>query len=136
MTAIGLRFQNALPPVSMNILASELSIPTRLVHEVLQTLREARLVVEISGQEVAFAPARPLDQITCHDVLQAMRAGNGQELATRDGPTRKEVYGEFQRILEAERTAAEAVTMQALVNRTPLLEDVTGPKHLLDRHDR
>ena len=50
-----------------------------------------------------------------------MRASHGHELATRDEPTRKEVYGEFQRILEAERSAAQSVTMLELVNRTPQL---------------
>lgn len=128
MTAICLRFQNSFPPISMNQLASELTIPTRLVHEVLQTLRGARLVVELNDREIGFVPARPLDQITCHDILQAMRAGHGQELATRDEPMRKEVFGEFQRILDAERDAASSVTMLALVNRTPLLVDVSAPK--------
>jgi len=125
MTAICLRFQNSFAPASMNQLATELTIPTRLVHEVLQTLRGARLVVELNEREVGFAPARPLDQITCHDILLAMRASQGQELATRDEPTRKEVYGEFQRILDAEREAASTVTMLALVNRTPLLAEVS-----------
>ena len=46
-----------------------------------------------------------------------MRASQGQELATRDEPTRSEVYGEFHRIEEAERHAAASVTMLALVNR-------------------
>lgn len=126
MTAIGIRFQNGLPPSSMNRLSADLSIPTRLVHEVLHVLLGARLVVEVADRENAYAPARPLDQITCHDILQAMRASQGQELPTRDEPTRQEVYGEFQRILEAERTAASSVTMLALVNRTPLLENTTA----------
>jgi DNA-binding IscR family transcriptional regulator len=112
----------------LNRLASDLSIPTRLVHQVLRTLIGAGLVVEVTGREAGFAPSRPLDQITCHDILQAMRASHGQELATRDEPTRKEVYGEFQRILEAEREAASTVTMLALVNRTPALVDATERK--------
>jgi membrane protein len=131
MTAIGLRFQNHQPPAALNALATELTIPTRLVHEVLQTLVGAKLVVGVSGTEIAFTPARPLDQITCHDILEAMRASHGQELATRDEPSRKEVFGEFQRILDAERAAASSVTMLALVNRTPLLtigtSDVSVP---------
>jgi membrane protein len=121
MTAIGTRFHNGLPPLPLNRQASDLSIPTRLVQEVLQTLLGARLVVEVAGRETAYAPARPLDQITCHDILQAMRASHGQELATREEPARQEVYGEFQRILEAERSAAESVTMLALIRRTPAL---------------
>jgi len=131
MTAIGLRFQNRQPPVALNTLATELTIPTRLVHEVLQTLVGAKLVVGVSGTEIAFTPARPLDQITCHDILEAMRSSAGHEVATRDEPSRKEVFGEFQRILDAEREAASSVTMLALVNRTPLLtigtSDVSVP---------
>jgi membrane protein len=130
MAAIGLRFQNSLPPASQTRLATDLNIPTRLVYQVLHTLLGARLVVEVAGTETAFAPARPLDQITCHDILQAMRASHGHELATRDEPTRKEVYGEFQRILEAERSAAESVTMLELVNRTPLLTTADDRKEL------
>lgn len=130
MAAIGARFQNSVAPASLNQLASELSIPTRLTHQVLQTLLGARLIVELAGRENAFAPARPLDQITCHDILQAMRASHGHEVATRDEPTRKEVYGEFQRILEAERAAAESVTMLELVNRTPQLEAAPARKEL------
>ena len=91
----------------------------------------AQLVVEVTGRENGFTPARPLDQITCHDILQAMRASNGHELATRDEPTRKEVFGEFQRILEAERAAASSVTMLALVNRTPALTIGTSDMNVL-----
>lgn len=132
MTAIGVCFQNGQPPLSLNRLAADLSIPSRLVLQVVKTLIGAQLVIEIAGRETNFIPSRPLDQITCHDILQAMRASNGQELATRDEPTRKEVYGEFQRILEAERLAASSVTMLALVNRTPVLASGADLKAISD----
>lgn len=134
MTAIGLRFQNRQPPTTLNTLASELTIPTRLVHEVLQTLASANLAVSVSGIEIAYIPARPLDQISCHDILEAMRATHGQDIATRDEPARKAVFGEFQRILDAERAAASAVTLLALVNRTPMLADATAvPERIADK---
>jgi hypothetical protein len=47
----------------------------------------------------------------------AMRATNGQELASCEDPARNEVYGEFTRIEEVERAAASSVTMLALANR-------------------
>ena len=75
------------------------------------------MVAEATGPEPAYLPARPLETITCHDILLAMRAGEGQELATRDEPTRAEVYGEFHRIQEAEREVAATVTVLALANR-------------------
>ncbi|MEY4386171.1 MAG: hypothetical protein RLY20_1454 [Verrucomicrobiota bacterium] len=133
MTTIGVRFQGAVPPASLNRLASDLSIPTRLVHQVIRTLIGAKLVAEVTGPDGGFVPARPLDKITCHDILQAMRASHGQELATRDEPSRKEVFGEFQRILDAEREAASSVTMLTLVNRTPALTNA-GEMKVISNH--
>jgi len=117
MTCIGQRFvRGELPPSAVEIGAA-LAVPTRLVQQIMETLIAARLVIEAAGAEAAYLPARPLEDITCHDLLLAMRASQGQELETRDEPTRSEVYGEYHRIEEAERLAASSVTMLALVNR-------------------
>ena len=117
MTCIGQRFARGEPPPSAVDIAAALAVPTRLVQQLMQTMSAARLVTEAAGAEPAYLPARPLETITCHDILLALRASQGQELATRDEPTRSEVYGEFHRIEEAERHAAASVTMLALVNR-------------------
>ena len=68
-----------------------------------------------------------METISCYDILLAIRAGQGQELATRDEPTRKEVFGEFNRIQEAERQAAETVSLLALVNRAQTQVKALGP---------
>ena len=117
MTCIGQRFARGEPPPSAVEIAAALAVPTRLVQQLMQTMSAARLVTEAAGAEPAYLAARPLEAITCHDILLALRASQGQELATRDEPTRSEVYGEFHRIEEAERHAAASVTMLALVNR-------------------
>jgi membrane protein len=124
MTSIGLHFCRGEPPFSVTDMSEELSVPTRLIRQVMQPLLAARLVVETA--ESAFLPARPLERITCHDILLALRASQGQELATCDEPVRAEVYGEFQRILEAERQAASSVTMLALVNRAAARRQITA----------
>jgi membrane protein len=133
VTAIGARFQRGVSPASTIQLAAELGIPTRLVHQVMRTLLEARLVMEVAGCDGAYTPARPLDQITCHDILQAMRANHGMDLVTRDEPMLKAVYGEFQRIYEAERDAAGSVSILALVNRTPGLAAGTNLKVIKEK---
>jgi membrane protein len=117
MTLLGQRYLRGEPPSSLSEMAAELCVPSRLVRQIMQTLAAARLVVETAGAETAYLPARPMEMITCHDILLALRATQGQELATRDEPTRVEVYGEFQRIQEAEREAAASVTMLALAHR-------------------
>ena len=125
MTCIGQRFARGELPPSATEIGETLGVPTRLVQQLMQTLSAARLVTEAAGAEPAYLPARPLESITCHDILQAMRACQGQELATRDEPMRGEVYGEFHRIEEAERQAAASVTMLALVNRAQAPKSLT-----------
>jgi DNA-binding IscR family transcriptional regulator len=127
MTCIGQRFQRGLPAPTIEDMSSELGIPSRLVQQVLQTLIAARLVIEISGADAAYTPARPLEAITAHHVLMAMRATQGQELVTRDEPVRQEVYGEFARIQEAEKQAASAITMLELVHRAETRLQLTPP---------
>lgn len=117
MTCIGQRFQRGERPVTIRQISTELGIPSKLVQQVLQTLLAANLVVEITGTETGYSPARPLDTINCHHVLLAMRATHGGEPATRDEPVRAEVLGEFARIQAVERDAATSVTLLALVNR-------------------
>jgi DNA-binding IscR family transcriptional regulator len=114
-------------------MSGELGVPSRLVQQVLQTLLTARLVMEISGAEPAYAPARPLDNITAHHVLMAMRATPGQELVTRDEPVREEVYGEFARIQEAEKKVASSVTVLALVHRARTRLELSEPQPAEDK---
>jgi membrane protein len=126
MTFIGRRFVQGDPPPNIVEIGECLAVPTRLAQSIMQTLCAARLATEAAGTDPAYVPARPLETITCHDILLAMRAGQGQELATRDEPTRAEVYGEFRRIQEAERQAASSVTMMALVSRAQAHLDEPG----------
>jgi membrane protein len=127
MTCIGQRFDRSLPPPTISEMSRELGIPSKLIQQVLQTLLAARLVVEVSGGESGYVPARPLEAINCHHVLLAMRATQGQELRTREEPARAEVYGEFARIQAAEKEAASAVSMLALVNRAQVRPELTAP---------
>ncbi len=117
ITCVAQRYLGGESPPSVPEMAEQLAVPSRLIQQILQTLVAARLVVETAGSETAYLPARPMENINCHDVLLAMRAGQGQDLATREEPARAEVYGEFQRIQEAERQAAASVTMLALAHR-------------------
>jgi len=105
------------PPTQLEI-GTELGVPSRLVGRVLGPLLEARLALEVcSDNEPAYVPGRPIETITCHDVLFIMRAGLSQELETRDDPSRALVCSEFERIEEAERKAGRAVTLKDLVAR-------------------
>ena len=134
MQCVGQRFQRGERPATAPEMAEALMVPARLIQQLLQTLVTAGLVVEvIGGQETAYSPARPLEKISCHHILFALRAGQGEELTTRDDPARAEVFGEFEKIQEAERQAAAGVTVLDMVNRAggPALAD-REPKAVTD----
>ncbi|MBP7827821.1 MAG: YihY family inner membrane protein [Verrucomicrobia bacterium] len=119
MTGIGRWFQRGHGPPRLSQLTEELGIPTRLAQQVLHPLVTAQLVVEVAGLEPAYAPARPLETINCHEVLRALRAAGGADPTLDEASGNDAVYGEFARIQEAEQRAAAAVTVLALVQRAP-----------------
>lgn len=129
MTSLGQRFQNGFSPATVSLLTSELSIPGPLALSVLRTLAHEQLVTEVAGGETAYVPARPLDRITAHDILLAMRTGTGQDLPVQDEPAIAGIYGEFGRIEQAERQAASAISLQALANSMPALKAIKAPGH-------
>ena len=117
MTCVGQYFQAGEPAAGVAEMSATLGVPSRLTQQIMQQLKAAHLVSEVAGAEVAYLPARPLETITCHDILLAMRTTNGQQLPRRDEPATNEVLGEFERIQAAERAAASSVSLLALVNR-------------------
>jgi membrane protein len=113
MTRLAKAFQHGERPPTVTRVAKELGVPSRLVGQVLQTMLQARLVVEAVDRENGFAPARPLDRITVHDILSALRSTQGQEVATRDDADRARVRAELERIRAAEQDAG-SVTLEEL----------------------
>jgi membrane protein len=114
---IARRFRQGEPAATLNELAEGLGIPTRLGGQVARSLVQARLLAEATERETIFLPARPLDQITVQDVLQAIRAGQGLDLATRADAARDVIRAEFTRIGLAEGQAAGSVTLSDLAGR-------------------
>jgi membrane protein len=128
MTLLGQRFQNGLKPASVIQLATELGVPSRLTQQILRTLAAAHLVTEVGGTETGYVPARPLDTINAHHILLALRSGSGRDLPVAEAPALAEIYGEFARIEEAERLAAEKISLLTLASRVPMAPAITAPK--------
>jgi uncharacterized BrkB/YihY/UPF0761 family membrane protein/DNA-binding IscR family transcriptional regulator len=116
MTFIAQQFQSGAKPPGVNELASTLGVPTRLVSQVLQSLLHTKLLVEVLDREIRYTPARPLDQITAHDILHALRSGQGMELDTREDAHRARLRRHFSSINTAERETASALTLELMAN--------------------
>lgn len=117
MALVAQRFETGGPAPTVLEISTQLGVPSRLVGRVIQPLCEHRLVNAVAvGNEEGYAPARPLDAITCHDIINTLRCAGGQ-LETRQDSARELVTSEFDHIYEAERERASAVTLKQLVTR-------------------
>lgn len=117
VTYIGQRFQSGVAPPTPSEMAEDLKVPLQLVGQITSDLTRAGLLVEVAGAENACAPGRPLERMTVWHILEALRTGQGQELATCDDAARKVVTTEFNTVEQFWRQAADAVTVADLVQR-------------------
>lgn len=117
MTLIAQRFHGGESPLAVPELSNSLAISTRLIQKILEPLLQSNLLIEVAGKEPAYVPSRPIDKINYNDILDSMRAGQGQEIATRDEPARELVRGELDKIRRAERTLAQTATLAQMVEQ-------------------
>ena len=122
MTFVASSFSRGIRPPTAQEIADRLAVPSRLVSKVLEPLHVTKLVVEVTitsagsaRAETAYAPARPLDTISCQNILDAMRAGLGQELETRHDLQRAVVRQHFDEIENAQRHIAAQVTLAQMI---------------------
>lgn len=127
MTMLAQRFENGEKAATLLEIGTQLGVSTRLVGRVLQQLISAHLAVEIGGKESTYAPGRPIESISCEDIIDVFRIQNGRELATKDEPTRAIVCAEFERVRAAEKQVAETITLKDLVSRLPIPVAAVGP---------
>lgn len=120
MTLLAQRFQHHEEPPTILQIGTELGVPTRLVGRIIQSLMENHLALEVVGKEAGYTPARPIETITCEDIIETLRIKNGRELPTREEPARLVVCAAFDRIRNAEQQVAEQVTLQDLVTKIPI----------------
>jgi membrane protein len=119
MACIGARFQNGDKAWSLPALASCLDVPARLIWQILHSLVQAGLLQETNSPEPTYVPARPLRQISCDDVVSALRVGATGKLPGGHEPTYASVRREFERLLQAEHHTAGAINLETFLAERP-----------------
>ncbi len=76
-------FHRGEPPWNDERLAGDLDIPLRMVRELLVELSAAGYICTVSGDELAYQPARELDRISVRDVLHSLKSYGGSCKITR-----------------------------------------------------
>ncbi|HYE32836.1 MAG TPA: YhjD/YihY/BrkB family envelope integrity protein [Methylomirabilota bacterium] len=129
MLFIAERFLMGEKPPTRADMSLKLGVPSQLSCQLLSCMGCARLVIEVQGDETGYAPARPLTDITIADVLDALRAGAGNDLSTHEDATREFLRDQFSRVSEAERNTASAMTIQELAEKSLLLRHTSADKN-------
>jgi membrane protein len=115
MVLVARQFAGGAPAPGITQLANSLAVPSKLVSQVLQPLLRAQLILETNDRIPAYVPGRALDRISAHQILQAIRAGQGQDLSPSEDPAQAGVLAAFERINAAERAVAANLTLQDLI---------------------
>ena len=102
------------PPTILS-LADHLSLPSRLVVRVVKSLVISRLLAEVTHPMQGLVPGRPIDAITAHDVLCALRVGLGEDPALSDHPGSEALRRHIEPIRRAEASSARSVSLKALI---------------------
>lgn len=67
---------HGMPPVPIGRLAVQLGVPIAALDDVLDELTKRGLLVEVSGDQVAYVPARDVSTISLNDVWTAIRSAH------------------------------------------------------------
>ncbi len=72
------------PPVSVSRLSLQLGVPVAALEDVLDELVSRGLLVEVSGQEVAYVPGRDVSSISMNEVWTAIRVASESHWISHD----------------------------------------------------
>lgn len=97
-------------------IAHALRVSTRLVDDILKSMAAAGLVMETVGGETGHTLTRPLEKISCHDILMALRTARGDITDTAEDSAKHAVDVVFKQVLSAEKAVSGQTTLRQLVD--------------------
>ncbi|MBP8130333.1 MAG: YihY/virulence factor BrkB family protein, partial [Candidatus Hydrogenedentes bacterium] len=107
------RFRDGLPGYTVAEMAENWNVPMRLLHETLDCLVAARLVIRCATEPPAYQPARSPETTYARDVVRAVReAGESPSLLRQDG-----VYASVYEALDAGDPRCLNATISELAQR-------------------
>jgi membrane protein len=97
-------------------IAHALRVSTRLVDDILKSMAAAGLVMETVGRETGYTLTRPLEKVSCHDILMALRTARGDITDTAEDTAKHAVDVVFEQVLSAEKAVSARTTLRQLVD--------------------
>ena len=115
LASVGERFDTGENARSSPEIADELSMPLRLVNDLLFELSQCRFVTEIPGTERTYQPAMPLDRIRVKDVIDRLRHHGHGHLEMVSDPPQKYLHELLAGASSAEADALDGRTIRDVI---------------------
>lgn len=123
MTLAGKAFVDGNPPPTFDDLTKTTKIPEPLVLETVEILIFHDLLRTVGeGKAKSIVPARPVEQITCFDILNAMRCSKGQNLeAALPQPVKefsglKQLLSQLDEFRSADKSNTQKMSLKELLD--------------------
>lgn len=131
MTLAAKYFAEGKNPPTYDQLAKMTKIPGPLIQETINILIHHHLLRTVGeGKMTAIVPARPVDQISCFDVLNAMRCAKGQNLSaiqsqlTKDSPVFESLLKQIGEFRDGDKSQTEKITIGHLLDKVEIQSTV------------
>jgi membrane protein len=95
----------------------DLRVSTRLVDDILETMELGGLVMETTGTENGYTLTRPLEKISCDDILMTLRTARGDSTQMVADQGKAAVDEVFDKLLVAEKAVSAKTSLRDLVDR-------------------
>lgn len=120
MTFVGKQFDDirGVAPSVIDI-AQSLRVSTRLVDDILESMEAGGLVMEAhgNGTETGYTLTRPLEKISCHDILMTLRTARGERTESVEDDAKKAIDEIFESVLVAEKAVSGKTSLRDLIAR-------------------
>lgn len=114
------------PGWSSERLASELDVPVRMLHDLLEQLADAGYVVETAGENPTYLPARELEHISIAEVLTALKNYGGSCKITKITKGEEVLQELLARLDACGASALAGMTLKDLVVKSCAAEAGSG----------
>ncbi len=114
---IGKRFYGVEAPLGVEAMARQLRVPSDVVGSLLAALERAGLVAPTAEDRPGYLPARPWEQASVYEALEAVRSGTHEDPGSRMAPDAagQEVTRVLERLDKLSREAFEGLSLRDFV---------------------
>ncbi len=117
MTTLASRFYRHQPAYNLNELESEMRLPLEVIQDIMMTLQNGGLVVELNDTPAQYQPAQDIASISVADIMHCLRTGEEQQAGAVPIKLKNDATALLQEYEQQQQQQLQAVTLRQLVTK-------------------